>query len=93
MARPIPQKLGRNENRVNEKRNVTKVRVRGEEQDLVEGDMIAPRIQRLIQRDGRPVLQKGSTTGLWPDGGYNDDIKSWIAPLVRMNRIKIRSSD
>ena len=47
---------------------MTKVTVRGDEVELVEGDMIAPRVQRLIQRDGRPILQKGSTTGLWPDG-------------------------
>ena len=49
---------------------MTKVTVRGDEVELVEGDMIAPRVQTLIQRDGRPILQKGSTTGLWPDGSW-----------------------
>ena len=44
--------------------------MRGQQFDLMEGDMIAPSllIAAEAQAKGQPLLQKGKRTGLWPEG-------------------------
>ena len=64
------QKKGADAIEINEKRGITNSKVRCKIYDLLEGDMISTRVERVIDNinSSRPLLQKASSNGLWPNG-------------------------